>query len=300
MVCRNGYLIAVEVRSHSTRKHEAFALDSYMEEVYTIYSPARGVRIRKRHLSASLWPRKGGTLGQGSNIDLWEENKAFFQASTVRGARYIDDAGKIINDYRDDYYDINVGVEGLRLAKPKKDDMPDEIAIDMDRIWIACYGEGCIKKVKGNAEEITKLVSRHIGVDSYHRLGFRVHYFKSTANAKRCVQQIYSRSAAAELQTIISAKKVLGMISRTRFLDGSFSIWLGVQPIAIVRPPEKKSDYVSDGLIIDVDVSEDTDSSTRSLSPKHLATFLRESSDRIVQRANEIIAFLKGVEEDAA
>ena len=233
-------------------------------------------------------------------MELWEENRAFFQANTVKGARYIDDAGKIINDYADDYYDISVGVEGLRLVKPKRDDMPDEIAVDMNRIWIACYGEGAIKKVKENAEEITKLVSRHIGVDSYRRLGFRIQYFKSTANAKEYIQHLYSRIAATELQTMVPAGTVLETISRTRFSDGSFRILLGIQPIAVARPPEKKSDYVSDGVIIDVDVSEDGDSSTRPLNPRHLATFLRESSDRVVQRANEMIAFLKGVEENEA
>jgi len=233
-------------------------------------------------------------------MELWGENRAFFQAETVKGARYIDDAGKIINDYADDYYDISVGMGGLHLDKPKRDDMPDEIVVDMNRIWIACYGEGSIKKVKENAEEITKSVSRHIGVDSYSRLGFRVYYFKSTANVKEYVQQLYLRTASTELQTIVPAERVLEMSPRTRFSDSSFSIWLMIQPITIARPPEKKTDYVSDGVIIDVDISEDGNSSTRSLNPRHLATFLEESSDRIVQRANEIIAFLKGAEENEA
>lgn len=228
-------------------------------------------------------------------MELWEENRAFFQANTVKGARYIDDAGKIINDYVDAYDDIAVAVEGLRIAKPKEDDMPDEIAVDINRIWIACYGEGSIKKVKESAGEITKSVSRHIGVDSYRRLGFRVQYFKSTANVKEYVQQLYSRIVATELQTIVPAERVLEMISRIRFSDNSFSISLRIQPIANVKPPEKKSDYISDGVIIDVDVAENRDSSTRSLNPEHLAVFLKESSDRVVRRANEIIAFLKEV-----
>jgi len=233
-------------------------------------------------------------------MELWEENRAFFQADTVKGARYLDDAGKIINDYADNYYDVSVGLGGLHLAKSKDDDMPDEIVVDMNRIWIACYGEGSIKKVKENAEGITKSVSRHIGVDSYSRLGFRVYYFKSTENVKEYVQQLYSRIAATELQTMVPAERVLETIPRTRFSDGPFSIWLMIQPMTITRPPEKKTDYIGNGMIIDVDVSEDRSSSTRSLNLKHLPTFLKESSDRVVQRANEIIALLKGVEENEA
>jgi len=228
-------------------------------------------------------------------MELWEENRAFFQANTFKGARYIDDAGKIINDYTNDYDDINVGVEGLHLAKPKKDDMPDEIAVNMNRIWVACYGEGSIKKVKENAEEITKSISRHIGVDSYLRLGFRVQYFKSIANVKEYVQQMYPKIVATELQTIVPTERVLEIISRIRFSDNSLSISVGIQPITNVKPPEKKSDYVSDGVIIDVDVAEHKDSSTRSLNSRHLAVFLKESSNRVVQTANEIIALLREV-----
>ena len=229
-------------------------------------------------------------------MELWEENRAFFQANTVKGARYIDDAGKIINDYADTYEDITVGVEGLRIAKPKEDDMPDEISVDMNRVWIACYGEGSIKKVKESAGKITKSVSRHIGVDSYRRLGFRVQYFKNTANVKEYIQQLYSRIVATELQTIVPAKMVLETISRIRFSDKPFSILLGIQPLVNVKPPEKKSDYVSDGVIIDVDVSENRDSSNRSLNLQHLAVFLKESSAQVVRRANEIITLLKEVE----
>lgn len=229
-------------------------------------------------------------------MELWEENRAFFQANTFKGARYIDDAGKIINDYVEAYDDVIVGVEGLRIAKPKEDDIPDEITVDMNRIWIACYGEGSIKIVKENAGEITKSVSRHIGVDSYRRLGFRVQYFKSTANVKEYIQQLYSRIVAAELQTIVPAKMVLETISRIRFSDNPFSILLGIQPLVNVKPPEKESDYVSDGVIIDVDISENRDSSNRSLNLQHLAVFLKESSAQVVRRANEIITLLKEVE----
>jgi hypothetical protein len=241
--------------------------------------------------------KEGETVAKQGKVQLWQEDRAFFQASTVRGARYLDDAGKIMNEYGDDYYDTSVGLGGLRLAKPKRNELPDEIAVDMNRIWVACYGEGCIKKVKENAEGITKAVSRYIGVDAYSRLGFRVYYFKKVANVKGYVQRLYSTVAATQVQTLVgSPDAALEIIFRTRYLSPPFSIWFGVQPLAVVRPPEKKEDFASDGVIIDIDVSEDKDSSKRSLSPKHLSTFLKDSSDYAVQKANETIAFLKGLE----
>lgn len=239
-------------------------------------------------------------MKQKDNPQLWAENRAFFQASTIKGARYLDDAGKILNDYKNDYYDSTVGLEGLHLAKPKKDGFPDEIVVDMNRIWMACYGDGCISKIRASAETITKSISKHIGVDSYSRLGFRVYYFKSVSNVRRYVQGLYSQIAAQPLQTMVPADRMSEMIWRTKFSDGNFSVWLGVQAISIGRPPEKQSDFASDGAIIDIDVSEDQDSSTRRISSSHLAPFVRESSDRLVANAHEIFAFLKGVDENAA
>ncbi len=232
--------------------------------------------------------------------ELWEEARAYFQANTVKGGRYLNDAGKIINDCGDAYYDSTVGLDGLRFSKPKKVDVPDEITVDINRVWIACYGPNCVKRTKETAEAITKTVSRHIGVDSYSRLGFRVHYYKHTKNVKTYTQGLYAAIIASEMKTLVgSPDRVLEMVSRVRFLNPPFSIWLGVQPITISRPPDKISDFADDGVIIDIDVAESKDSSTRPLNLNLLATFLREASDRVVEKAAETIGFLEEVETSA-
>lgn len=234
------------------------------------------------------------------NTELWEEHSSFFQANTIKGARYLDDAGKIINDYAGDFHDFSVGLNGLRFAKPKKEDLPDEIVVDVNRIWIASYGQGCIKKIRESAEAITKAVSRHIGVDSYSRLGFRIYYFRVMKDVKSYTQEVCSKIIASELQTLVGpADKVLEIISRVRFQKPPFYIRLGVQPVTIVRPPERISEFPGDGVVIDIDVYEDNYSSKRSLNLKHLSNFLRESSDCIVAKAGETVTLLKGVEKSA-
>lgn len=229
--------------------------------------------------------------------ELWEENRAFFQANTIKGGRYLDDSGKIINEYVEAYKDLSVGLNGLRLGQSNNADMPDEIVVDINRVWLACYGQGCIKKIKESAEMITKTISRHIGVDLYSRLGLRVYYYKSMDDIRSYMRGLYSRLATPELQTVTGpTDKVLEMISCVRFMNPPFSIRLNIQPITILRPPEKTTDFVGNGVVIDIDVYEDKDSSKRPLNPKHIAAFLRESSDRVITKAGETIALLNEVE----
>ncbi len=232
-----------------------------------------------------------------NKIELWQEDRAFFQVNTVHGARYLDDAGKIINEYGDDFQDSSVGLGGLHLAKPKRDELPDEIVVDMNRIWIACYGEGCIKKIKENAPEIIKAISRFIGVDTYSRLGFRVYYFKNITDIKGYVKWLYSTVTSVPLQTLVgSSERTLEMGFRIRYLSTPFAINFGIRPIVVRRPPEKTEDFSKNGFIIDIDVSEDKDSSARSLNTKYISNFTKDSSDYVVQRASETIKFLRGAE----
>lgn len=142
------------------------------------------------------------TVGETENLHLWEENRAFFQANLIKGGRYLDVAGAIINDYRDAYDKFTVGLNELQFVKPKNNNMPDSIAVNIDRIWIANYGPGSIKKVKETAEAITRDISRHLGVDSYSRLGFRVHYFKRVKDVRSYSRRVYSATASSQLQTV--------------------------------------------------------------------------------------------------
>ncbi len=231
------------------------------------------------------------------SVKLWGQNRAFFQASLIKGGRYLDDAGKILNDYLADYDDGTVGLEGLRLAEPKKDGIPDEIRVDTNRIWIACYGEDCIRRMIENAATITGGISQHIGVDSYGRLGLRVYHFKLIDNLPAYCQKLHLRTTTSEVQTLIgSSDNLKSMTLRTRFLRKPFTILLGIEPIVVVRVPKRISDWPGDGMVIDIDVVENNESSTRKLSRSLLTTFLKESSDYAVDKANETVLFLRELE----
>ena len=44
--------------------------------------------------------------------------KAFCQVNTVKGNRYLDDAGLIMNAYADQFPEMNVGLNGLIMTNP--------------------------------------------------------------------------------------------------------------------------------------------------------------------------------------
>jgi len=228
---------------------------------------------------------------------FWQENRAFFQANLVKGGRYLDDAGKIINDYADEYQDTSVGVEGLRFAEPTKDDIPDEIAVNVSRIWIACYGEDCIERITETTGPIVRKISEHIGVDEYRRLGLRVYYFKPIEDPIPYFKQLYLTTTSREFQTLVgSSDRVSEMHLTAKYESKPFSVKIELHPIRIQREAKTKSEFTSSGAIIDIDVVEGKESSSRALNRHHISGYLTESSKYIRDKAEQTIILLRGVQ----
>lgn len=226
-------------------------------------------------------------------LKLWKEYRAFFQASTFKGARYLDDAGKILNEFRDSYQDGEVGLEGLRLARPKTPNIPDQIAVDINRIWIACFGDTPIKKLTETSEGITKAISRHIGVNSYTRLGLRALYFKPAEDVNVLSRGIYSKFVGTEFQRDSKADSVVEFGCTFRYKSPPFFFRLMLQPILVTAQSQNKENFTENGFVIDVDVSEDKDSSNTPLNFDRLDKFLRESSTQLITKITSTIELLK-------
>ena len=232
---------------------------------------------------------------------LWEENRAFFQANLTRGGRYLDDAGKIINDYADRYGPYSVDPSGLHFAGPTDPAMPDQIAVDVNRIWIACYGPGCVKKLSEVAEDIAAAISRHIDVESYERLGLRANYFKSLqetgAYSRKLGERVYSPPYMALIGPV---ERVSTIAVQTGVLVGTYSVAMAIRSMKIARPARGRADFPGNGMVLDIDVSEgaDREPDRRRLTRRHIGTFVRESEEHLRSWALQAIGFLADVDAE--
>jgi hypothetical protein len=138
-------------------------------------SPVKGERPR----TAGRWLR---ILGVHSRPPLtgWYDAapvttilaKAFCQVDTVRGYRYLDDAGSIMNRYADSFSDLTVGLNGLTMTRTTGN--PDEIRVTPTQIWLG-LDHPDESDVKSLLIEHALLIASMIGVTSAKRFGLRTH-----------------------------------------------------------------------------------------------------------------------------
>jgi hypothetical protein len=230
--------------------------------------------------------------------NLWLEHGAFFQANTIKGARYLDDCGKIMNEYSDNYADVSYTLNGLKLSKPNTQSMPEQIDVNTTNIHIACYGDDCIEKMVKTAAQITKKISETMGVESYSRLGFRVNYYKQIPELDRYLSKLGSKIIAPDFHALFMPT---GQISEAALLTKSitkpFTVRFSFNPVIVEHPSSEKYGFSENGMVIDIDIGESKDSSERVLKTSHLGAFLKEAADCIRKKAEEAILSVRDIDE---
>ena len=99
---------------------------------------------------------------------------AYFQARTVKGYRYLDDAGKIMNQWDTYFPEKTVGIDGLNMAN--MDAVLRRLRVDMNNIWLNLNIPDNIDQVVNLAHDTTTRVAEIIGVDQFRRVGLRLEY----------------------------------------------------------------------------------------------------------------------------
>lgn len=105
---------------------------------------------------------------------------AYFQADTVRGYRYLDDAGKIMNRWDSQFPEKSVGLEGLTMAN--KSAVMRQLRVDTRTIWLNLHSPDNLQQVQNLAYEVTSEISDTIGVDQFRRVGLRLQYVYGVRN----------------------------------------------------------------------------------------------------------------------
>lgn len=227
------------------------------------------------------------------NKYFWKIERCFFQANLIKGGRYLDDAGKIINDYEDYYEDYNVGTLGLVFKLRKTAEMPDELSVNMQRIWMAYYGEESFKRAIEQAPRIIKNISKHIEVLLFQRFGFRVIFFKPMDEVQKYQKTLYSHIASDELKTAIGKEEAIYEINTNfRLALKEHIVNIKFMPIIVNQKPRSVADYTHNGMSVDIDFGITPESSKSKLGTNILGSFVEESSTRINLIFKDILAVI--------
>lgn len=97
---------------------------------------------------------------------------AFVQVNTIRGYRYLDDAGSIMVHYDAQFPDMKVGLEGLQMTNP--DATIRQIHVSTQRIWIHYNEPDTLTYITDQSRGIVETISEMLAVDKFSRVALRL------------------------------------------------------------------------------------------------------------------------------
>ena len=200
---------------------------------------------------------------------------AFFQMDTVRGNRYLDDAGQIMNQYEAILPQMDVGIEGLRM---RGGDGPiREMRVSTRQIWISFQDPDSLQLAIDHALPVVQSICEIIHVTAAKRFGLRTEFLASPPDMKELISplanDLFSSSLIETQDKISTFETMLGF--QWDDLHGN----VRVRPVQEVRGGTVRENF---GLMFDIDVYQEG----ADLQVNKLNTFLRSAHGTIKERTS--------------
>lgn len=178
---------------------------------------------------------------------------SFFQASTIKGHRYLDDAGKIMNRWDSEFPNKDVGLTGLLMRNP--DAMLRELRVDNRTIWIHFSFPDKLRQIAELSISVATEICGILEVKQFSRLGFRIQFLYDMSDVTGGSGRIANRIFAPALQDIMAGRQPEDSFE--------FAVNTGTQqnPVtlrvaAVEKKPEAKTPpgFPEHGLLVDADI----------------------------------------------
>ncbi len=184
---------------------------------------------------------------------------SFFQANTVRGHRYLDDAGKIMNRWDSDFPNKDVGIAGLLMRNPKA--TMRELRVDNRTIWIHFNFPKTVKQILELSINTTEEICEIIDVKQFSRLGFRLHFVYAIGDPSTMIDEIASKMFNSTCwQMIKNHGSASGFDFAVPLSTKGASITLHITIIKKKPEVEAPKDFPESGILFDVDIFRDGNS----------------------------------------
>lgn len=173
-------------------------------------------------------------------LNRLSNSESFIQVNTIKGFKYIDKAGEIVNKYhiKNTAPQFMMGLEGLVIKQPK--DKIDQLKITSETIWMKFTKIDSLDMILNLFVQETGQILSILEVDKISRVGWRNHFIFESVNKKK-QQEYFER-----LSTIKGTKFFFGMLDVA--INKNFKANLTLQPV--VKNDENKTP----GVLFDIDV----------------------------------------------
>jgi hypothetical protein len=171
----------------------------------------------------------------------------------VKGHRYLDDAGKIMNHWDSEFPTKEVGLDGLLMTNPHA--ILRDLRIDNRTIWIHLRLPEAVKQVVDLSMNITEQICEIIDVKQFGRLGLRLNFIHDLGDSSNMLDIVGSNLFSSECLQLAKTAGSGG--------DFDFALLLGTKDVSLnlrVATVRKKPDVKLDkelpesGVLLDVDI----------------------------------------------
>lgn len=188
----------------------------------------------------------------------WQLHTAYVQANTIKGYRYLDLSGVVLNRIGEHYNEVGIDLSGGTLSKPKDDLLPRAIRFSSGHIWLHYSEPESLAQVVDSAPEWIRGIAENLEVTKFSRLGLRIVYFlpskdwhEDTQGLAQIVSPDFLGSKIGPVDDVEDVSFGYGV----RIQSGDLIVHL---QLGAVRPAGDvgSSVYSAPGLIFDIDLYE--------------------------------------------
>ena len=178
---------------------------------------------------------------------------SYFQANTIKGHRYLDDAGKIMNRWDSEFPNKDVGLQGLSMRNP--DALMRELRVDNRTIWIRFSFADRLRQITELSINITTEICEILEVKQFSRLGLRIQFIYDVSDVTGESGQLINRIFVPVLQDIIKGGQPQDSF-QFAVNAGSSQKPVTLRVATVEKKPEAKSPpgFPEYGLLIDADI----------------------------------------------
>ena len=191
------------------------------------------------------------------SIVKWNLHTAFVQANTIKGYRYLDLSGVVLNRVAEHYENFTVEPAGCALRNPKNENDPFAIRFGPDRIWLQYISLDSLQLVVDTAPEWINGIATDIEVTQFSRLALRVRFFTSSDRIVEATARLFRGITSGSLHGMIAEvkdKKDVRAAYGIRVPIDDLIADIHIVSMTTARPAQSPEEYPSDGFIFDVDL----------------------------------------------
>jgi len=175
---------------------------------------------------------------------------AYCQVDILKGFRYLDDAGKIMNKYDDDFPEKTVGVEGLHMVN--KGGVLNELRVSPQRIWLRFAKPDTLQYVLDHAWPLIRDVAAIIDVVEARRFGLRLEHLYPVSDAEAATRTAAGTIFADALLGAGAEPSSFEAIVETKAKD--LEVVLRVRPVQRAIKPRETDTLPDFGIMFDADI----------------------------------------------